>query len=65
MGVMLMPVGKSWDLVLVLFLQPEHDRQTNARMPASKQAKVLETRPADDARRRRANLAVVNLTVVN
>jgi hypothetical protein len=62
---MLMPVGKSWALVLVLFLQPEHDNQTNNRMPASTQAKGLEMRTADDARRRRANLAVVNLTVVN
>lgn len=44
-----MPVGKSWGPVLVLFLQPEHVRQTNARMPTSTQAKGLEMRSADDA----------------
>jgi hypothetical protein len=60
-----MPVGKSWALVLALFLQPEHENQTNNRMPASTQAKGLETRPAEGARCRRANLAVVNLAVVN
>ena len=42
MGVMLMPVGKSCDLMLALFLQPENARQINARMPTSTQAKGLE-----------------------
>ena len=42
MGVMLMPVGKSWDMVVILFLHAVHDSQTNARMPTSTQAKGLE-----------------------